>query len=835
MKNSLKLIIESIRVAMDKVIDKISWANLKDKPFYESTQDVILVDSLTSESYGNEDVENPKCNFVPDATYKVIWNVEVYDNLVCYFDGEYNIIASNDNGCPFYIDDDGGNGLYIESDNEDELWTVSIIEYKKELHKIDEKYLPNMGVRSWNDLEDKPFGEEQTITNIEGLEYRVCPRIENNGTNFPHDFIIPLEVGQKYNIYYHDHDVLYGTCEVKMDADGICYLGTSDYSDYPFYITPTVTRLSYAWVNAMRPTSLKIVGVSGVITGESKIHHIDPKYIKDMYYEKDSSIFLPIISSEGVGFAGGFTDYKIKIPYVLERDKPISLRVDGVVYEFDSFVDDGEFKALGSVIYRIGAPYSAYNGQMDSSEYPFTIIIFYDNFAGYRDEEYANIEFADGTPNHTVEILGEIEIKHIDPKFIKDMYYEEKDYTAVLSYAPSTYSDDILSYNCTADEIASFRELLDNNSEITVGIGETLYTLEFRGMSSGYYELYYNDSLVFEYYMGNANRQIKFYYKNLGLSSTPEGIEITFYKQDTLVHKIDEKYIPDTIARKEYVDTAVANAGGNVQADWNQNDETASDYVKNRTHYIEESDLVVFNETVAFDENGVYTFSESIPLTSGGYYNIQLGDNVYSGTVMNFKGNKLYFTTSNSVKNYFDNTTIYIQEFANKTIALKITKLGTNVIIDEKFLPSNVAKTDNIPVKLTDIKTTSKPYFILASTTENSTKNFKITVDDTGTLTVEEHCELYSAAFTKASVRYTNQATLNVETSANVKEIVLVNEKGSVMTAATTSEIDTDGNKVWTLKFNPGNVGVRTFTVYGVTENNLETERVDVFIYATYR
>ena len=48
--------------------------------------------------------------------------------------------------------------------------------------------------------------------------------------------------------------------------------------------------------------------------------------------------------------------------------------------------------------------------------------------------------------------------------------------------------------------------------------------------------------------------------------------------------------------------------------------------------------------------------------------------------------------------------------------------------------------------------------------------------------------ELYSAAFTTTSVRYTKQAVLEVETSADVKEIVLVNEKGSVMTAATTVE-----------------------------------------------
>lgn len=95
--------------------------------------------------------------------------------------------------------------------------------------------------------------------------------------------------------------------------------------------------------------------------------------------------------------------------------------------------------------------------------------------------------------------------------------------------------------------------------------------------------------------------------------------------------------------------------------------------------------------------------------------------------------------------------------------------------------------------------------------------------------------KLLSAAFTKASVRYTKQAVLNVETSASVKEIVLVNEKGSVMTAATTVETVENGNSIWTLKFKPGNVGVRTFTVYGVAEDGSETERATVSIEATRR
>ena len=45
------------------------------------------------------------------------------------------------------------------------------------------------------------------------------------------------------------------------------------------------------------------------------------------------------------------------------------------------------------------------------------------------------------------------------------------------------------------------------------------------------------------------------------------------------VHQLDEKYIPESIARKSDVDA--------VKKDWHQNDEAAPDYIENRTHWEE--------------------------------------------------------------------------------------------------------------------------------------------------------------------------------------------------------------------------------------------------------
>lgn len=55
------------------------------------------------------------------------------------------------------------------------------------------------------------------------------------------------------------------------------------------------------------------------------------------------------------------------------------------------------------------------------------------------------------------------------------------------------------------------------------------------------------------------------------------------------IKQLDEKYVPDTIARVDYVDKAIAdiNIPEQSQADYAQNDVNASDYIKNRPFYEE--------------------------------------------------------------------------------------------------------------------------------------------------------------------------------------------------------------------------------------------------------
>lgn len=72
-----------------------------------------------------------------------------------------------------------------------------------------------------------------------------------------------------------------------------------------------------------------------------------------------------------------------------------------------------------------------------------------------------------------------------------------------------------------------------------------------------------------------------------------------------VIHQLDEKFIPDTIARKEDF----------IQSDWNVNDENDPAYVKNRTHY---------DDGFEFTYDGNYQNYEYYPAEDG--YAVKISD-----------------------------------------------------------------------------------------------------------------------------------------------------------------------------------------------------------------
>ena len=99
----------------------------------------------------------------------------------------------------------------------------------------------------------------------------------------------------------------------------------------------------------------------------------------------------------------------------------------------------------------------------------------------------------------------------------------------------------------------------------------------------------------------------------------------------------------------------------------------------------------------------------------------------------------------------------------------------------------------------------------------------------------ESEAQLISAGFTADSIRYTKQAELKVETTADVEDIVVLKENGSEQSATVKVETNDNGNKIWTLKFKPGKAGTYTYTVYGIDKNGAQTESAEVSIETTRR
>ena len=92
-----------------------------------------------------------------------------------------------------------------------------------------------------------------------------------------------------------------------------------------------------------------------------------------------------------------------------------------------------------------------------------------------------------------------------------------------------------------------------------------------------------------------------------------------------------------------HTDITLFGGGGGVQPDWNQNDETAQDYVKNRPFYTGDpvETVLVGESTVSFeDDGGIYVagFPSTFEATVGETYKVYWDGTVYECTCVNLDG-----------------------------------------------------------------------------------------------------------------------------------------------------------------------------------------------------
>lgn len=159
-----------------------------------------------------------------------------------------------------------------------------------------------------------------------------------------------------------------------------------------------------------------------------------------------------------------------------------------------------------------------------------------------------------------------------------------------------------------------------------------------------------------------------------------------------------------------------------VQPDWNQNDSNASDFIKNRTHYVETTGAeTIVDDEFSFtseEDSGVYYNSymgetDLDPFASNSTYFVTIGNNTYETTSDNW-GEISYNTEDGFDENgisSFSISVMFSMGTGDSVLSISVTANSAytteNIKIegeaeevhqlDEKFIPDSIARTSDIP------------------------------------------------------------------------------------------------------------------------------------------
>ena len=182
--------------------------------------------------------------------------------------------------------------------------------------------------------------------------------------------------------------------------------------------------------------------------------------------------------------------------------------------------------------------------------------------------------------------------------------------------------------------------------------------------------------------------------------------------------------------------TLNVTGGGGSQADWNQNDESAVDYVKNRPFYDNSKETILMEEsTLSFTyvAQGMYTATlpETVVFVEGKTY-IICYDGVTYTCVAYLYNNKVSVGDRNMAAGEMGSSIdSFCIQFINNVWTMAIRKTGDSHTLSIKSIDEDIKKIDE--KYLPSVKELN-----FLSSTEGSSRKFKITVDDTGAIKATE-------------------------------------------------------------------------------------------------
>ena len=186
----------------------------------------------------------------------------------------------------------------------------------------------------------------------------------------------------------------------------------------------------------------------------------------------------------------------------------------------------------------------------------------------------------------------------------------------------------------------------------------------------------------------------------------------TTVKAGWLKDKDGNKFAPKTMSSQVFNDDGTLLKDNielrldeiSIQPNWNQNDESAIDHIKNRTHWAEVSEVTIVSENVTVEGDGYAQFSGEFPqLIVGQTYIVTVNGVVYECVARLFTdgvliGNGTIYGDDNEGNgepfscDSYDNNTLYFNASVGE-YNVSITTIQEVVhTIDKKYLPSLVGK-----------------------------------------------------------------------------------------------------------------------------------------------
>jgi hypothetical protein len=478
-----------------------------------------------------------------------------------------------------YIDYNGKFAIQLNCSDFRKL-TIRLLNVTQEetiIHKLDSKYLDNP---DWNAkegeagyIENKPFYDETTsgpLVIAEGpYTGETSDGIYFEWKNLPRGFV----AGERVTVILGD----------SPDAeDPVVFTGTAvknegqSTDDLSVYYVPTNWQENWIFGLGCQINSDGIVEylsldaeyryakiiLPDVIEEKTTIHHLDPKYIKDMYYDNRHGVKTEEKTVNGTIITDSLLKVADSVDFDINRVTSLSLRTSAGVEITDAPVlivtdecgtalvtNTAEYGEYWSFAYFATQEEADNHWGDDEEENPFGVGLYAHVYDFENDADLEAGENAEITYSFTVEAGN---LHQIDNKYIKDMYYEERSITA-------SYLEETTIAGFVDDEDGIYTTWLESPLSITgqFELGKQYkilwdgieYLAEYCETEGGYY-------FGHDYYVSAWETDLPFGIW-IGLDGTIDALSansyenshtFSIYEGSYYIHKIDPKYLPDSLA-----------------------------------------------------------------------------------------------------------------------------------------------------------------------------------------------------------------------------------------------------------------------------------------------